>query len=96
MIPPGNCVNSFDNIAELCQYIDENIHDAYNELNEYENSFVGPQGQILETIIITISNFHGQSLNLTIYDRNSSEHEIHLEVRNQDQSINEVFDHTEP
>ena len=46
MIPPGNCVNSFDNIAEQCQYIDENIHDAYNELNLYEKSFVGPQGQI--------------------------------------------------
>ena len=24
-IPPGNCVNSFDNIAELVQYIDDEM-----------------------------------------------------------------------
>ena len=95
-IPPGNCVNRFENIAELVQYIDDEIGDAYHQRNEYENSYVGPQGQILDRVIMTMSNFHGESLNLTLYDRHCSENEIYFEVRHQLQRIKQVFDHTEP
>ena len=41
-------MNSFDNIAELVQYIEDETGDAYHQRNEYENSYVGPQGQILD------------------------------------------------
>ena len=94
--PPGTCVNYFQDIPELMEYIDDDIQDVYLASNQYEDTHVGREGQILDQAVMTIKNSHGDELDIKIYNRHLTRNEIRFELRGHLEGIKEIFKHKEP
>ena len=67
--PPGSCVNDFKDIPDLIQYIEEQIEDVYLECNEFQDTHVAKDGQILDIATITIRNAHNEEMDVKLFDR---------------------------
>ena len=94
--PPGSCVNEFKDIPDLIEYIEEQIQDVYLERNEFQDTHIAKDGQILDIVIMTIRNGHSEEMDVKLFDRNISRTQIRYELRQHLERIKEIFDPTEP
>ena len=94
--PPGSCVNDFKDIPDLIEYIEEQIQDVYLERNEFQDTHIGKDGQILDIATMTIRNSHNEEMDVKLFDRHLSRTQIRYELRQHLERIKEIFEHTEP
>ena len=94
--PPGSCVNDFKDIPDLIEYIEEQIQDVYLERNEFQDTHIGKDGQILDIATMTIRNSHNEEMDVKLFDRHLSRTQIRYELREHLECIKEIFEHTEP
>ena len=90
--PPGSCINEFKDVRELIEYIDIQTQDCYAEINDFEESHTGKDGQVLDMVNMSVRNVYEEEVNLKIYDQHMSRTEIKYEIRQQLEDITAIFE----
>ena len=93
---PASCINEFKDLADLVDYIDIQIVDCYEEVNDFEECHTGTDGQVLELVNMCIKNVYDEEIVVKIYDQNMSRVEVTFEIREQLEDIAEIFNQIAP
>ena len=59
---------SFSSPSELYYYINSQVTEAFNELGDFQDSHCGPDGQVLQLVILEICNTNGLMANSMMQD----------------------------
>ena len=93
---PASRSNEFKDLADLVDYIDIQIVDCYEEVNDFEECHMGKDGQVLELVKMCIKNVYDEGIVVKIYDQNMSRVEVTFEIREQLEEIAKIFNQIAP